>query len=439
MNPASASAVVRVGVVGPEAAVGAIIEVAETMASVDVAGISIVGTAYTRPAQIAPKVRAISPDVDAVLFAGPLPHDVAIAAGALSVPATHVELSGSALYGALVRALRQGVDVERVSIDSLSKPAVAEAYGDCNLDRRQVRSAPYSGPDSAAGFVEFHAALHASGKTVAALTTVDRVARELSRLDVPVVRIKATNSALRTSLRSAALLGAGTRLQSSAVVVGLVELPDVTNTATDARRSWAVQELRLEAWRALRPETDAAAISVLPRDDHSLVLMATLASLGTATSDFTRAPFSSAIQDATGIEPAIGFGMGTNAIEAERQADLALTAARAAKSGQRTKVRTLDGSLVTLDRGEPGPPQLVSSKHLDTLKELKRGVGRSEGAVAVIDSESAAEVLGVSPRTARRLLQDLARVGLAWPVPPAGGGATPGRPRQTYRLVEPAG
>jgi predicted ArsR family transcriptional regulator len=43
-------------------------------------------------------------------------------------------------------------------------------------------------------------------------------------------------------------------------------------------------------------------------------------------------------------------------------------------------------------------------------------------------------VLGVTARTARRLLHGLVEEGLAWPLPPSRA-PQPGRPRQFYRLV----
>ena len=49
-------------------------------------------------------------------------------------------------------------------------------------------------------------------------------------------------------------------------------------------------------------------------------------------------------------------------------------------------------------------------------------------------SETAGRLLGVTSRTARRLLHTLAEEGLAWPLPPSRT-PQPGRPRQFYRLV----
>src|SRR5262249_25268922 len=52
----------------------------------------------------------------------------------------------------------------------------------------------------------------------------------------------------------------------------------------------------------------------------------------------------------------------------------------------------------------------------------------------VVDAETAGRLLGVTSRTARRLLHALAEEGLAWPLPP-NRIPQPGRPRQLYRLV----
>ena len=52
----------------------------------------------------------------------------------------------------------------------------------------------------------------------------------------------------------------------------------------------------------------------------------------------------------------------------------------------------------------------------------------------MVDAETAGRLLGVTSRTARRLLHTLAEEGLAWPLPPSRT-PQPGRPRQFYRLV----
>ncbi len=52
----------------------------------------------------------------------------------------------------------------------------------------------------------------------------------------------------------------------------------------------------------------------------------------------------------------------------------------------------------------------------------------------MVDAETAGRLLGVTSRTARRLLHSLVDEGLAWPLPP-NRTPQPGRPRQFYRLI----
>jgi predicted ArsR family transcriptional regulator len=69
----------------------------------------------------------------------------------------------------------------------------------------------------------------------------------------------------------------------------------------------------------------------------------------------------------------------------------------------------------------------------ETLSRLADKLSSVEGAL-VVDAETAGRLLGVTARTARRLLHTLVEEGLAWPLPPSRT-PQPGRPRQYYRLV----
>ncbi|HEX3650465.1 MAG TPA: hypothetical protein VHV49_18725 [Pseudonocardiaceae bacterium] len=433
-RPNSAGAV-RIGIVGPPAVTHRMVEVGHSLVVAEATPMSLVGTQYQKLSQIADRVRGVVADVDVVLFAGPLPYDIAKEAGVLTRPATYVELSGSSLYGAMLRAMRGGrIDPERVSIDSLSVAAIAEAYEQCELDDARVRARPYDGPDSASGFADFHRALYERGRTTGALTTVDAVARELTRAKVPVVRVQATGSALRAALRAAAVLGAGSVLEGAQLVIGLVELPDVRKLSSGPG-GWAALELRLDALRALRADTDRLSISVLPRDDRTFVLVATLASVTDASGQFVVSSFVNRVRRATGVTPYVGFGMGATATSAEANAEHALDDARAG-GADRVYVRLRDGSTLALSDGDAADTtdDVVDSKHLETVAALRAGIAEPESDAQLVDAELAARLLGISARTARRVLQELVRDGLAWPVPPASV-TTPGRPRQTYRLV----
>src|SRR5260370_19668291 len=90
----------------------------------------LVAGAYRDEQEAADKVLRLGPVVDVCLFASPVPYEYARKAGALAGPATCVPLNGSALYGALLRAGRDGgYHLARVSVDALSRGDGEEADG----------------------------------------------------------------------------------------------------------------------------------------------------------------------------------------------------------------------------------------------------------------------------------------------------------------------
>ena len=68
----------------------------------------LVAAAYRDEQEAADKVLRLGPVVDVCLFASRVPYEYARKAGALGGPATSVPLNGSAMYGALLRAVRDG-------------------------------------------------------------------------------------------------------------------------------------------------------------------------------------------------------------------------------------------------------------------------------------------------------------------------------------------
>ena len=90
-------------------------------------------------------------------------------------------------------------------------------------------------------------------------------------------------------------------------------------------------------------------------------------------------------------------------------------------------------ALVPAPRQPAAPVDTTRPRGLETLSRLADKLAGSDSAL-VVDAETAGRVLGVTARTARRLLHSLVEEGLAWPLPPSRA-PQPGRPRQFYRLV----
>jgi hypothetical protein len=171
--------------------------------------------------------------------------------------------------------------------------------------------------------------------------------------------------------------------------------------------------------------------AVSPVGGHTFLVTATRGSLSGATDGFRVPPFSERARSELGIAVEVGVGLGRTAQEAEAHARGALARSHAAPGARGFALDREGYALVPAPRAPAAPPG--RPKGLETLSRLAGNLPDDDGA-HVVDAETAGRLLGVTPRTARRLLHTLVEEGLAWPLPPART-PQPGRPRQFYRII----
>jgi len=271
------------------------------------------------------------------------------------------------------------------------------------------------------------------GETSVALSCLESVSRRLARAGVPVISIRPTDEAIRMAVWNAVLLGGHHRLEAAQLALVVIEVPRLREGARRALSRYARDELRLNVHRFLAGEAQRIQGLVTQADDHSFLVAATRGPLAAVTGDFSQLPFADRARAELGITIEVGVGMGRTVQEAETHARTALIRSRSAGAGSGT---------VPSREGQPlvPPPRLASPAALRTpsrgIETLTRLAGRLEGSetALVVDAETAGRLLGVTSRTARRLLRSLVDEGLAWPLPPSRA-AQPGRPRQFYRLI----
>ncbi|WP_219509683.1 transcriptional regulator [Nonomuraea ceibae] len=411
-----------VGVVAPDDLIERILQVGAEMAAAGVLDFELAGISYADEHAIPQVLQRVQNDLDACLFAGPLPHDLAQESGVLDLPSTSIPLSGSALFGTLLRAkLELGADVGRVSIDSVPEREVREAYADVRLPIDGVRVYEYRDPGSPAEFLAFHREQFRSGATSLALTSVRTVAQRLAAEGVPVQLMRPTSATIRQAVRTAALLGIGSRLEEAQIVVGIVKLPSGTPAGPGRN------ELRLAAHTVLLQEARRMGATVLPDGEQGFYVIATYGALMAATTDLAEQPFVRRVRQELGLEIEIGIGLGSTAQEAESNARKALT---------RPGAWPPRSALLRSGRLDARQVQRKDKrdKALATLAKLARAADAGTAGPLVVDAGTVAELLDMTPRAARRVLLNLIDQGLAWQLPPVRS-TGPGRPRQTYRLL----
>ncbi|WP_298330266.1 hypothetical protein [Haloactinopolyspora sp.] len=380
----------------------------------------------------------IASRIDVCLFAGPLPYDVATTKGDLPVPATYAPVGGAALYGTLLRASLDGIfDPLRVSIDSVPAADVEAAYREIGLDPSGVHTQQYAGPESAAEFLDFHRRLYEAGKTTGAVTTVPTVAATLAEAGVPSLKMTPSGITLRNALQTAALMGSGAKLEESRIVTMIVQAHRGAFPAHASPSNYWYQEMKLSLHRELLREARPMDAAVLTRDEHSYLVVTTMGSLNLATDDLTVAPFLGRISAALGLQLEIGIGLGRSTREAELNAQAAVDKASAGAGTTAFLVGPGDTVLqLPAARQATAPPPLPSrdSKSVDVLARLADALDKRGDDDRVVDAETVAELLGVTLRTARRMLHSLVDEGLAWPMPPARSSKV-GRPPRLYQLL----
>jgi hypothetical protein len=386
-------------------------------------------TAAYRDEQEAPeKVSRLGGTVDACLFASRVPYEFARRAGVLTVPATYIQLSGSPLYAALLRASRDGRDIGRASIDVLTQADADDALAELGIPTggihvREEVSSP-------AVMASFHERLWRQDQTSVAFTCLQSVSRRLSAAQVPVFPLRPTGSAIRSALRTATLLAGYRRLENAQLAVVIVEVPTLRDTVRRGAPRQAREELRLTVHRFLVQEAQRIQATVSTLSEHGFLVVATRGSLAQAADGLGGPPFVERARSELGIGIEVGVGAGRTELEAEARARASL--GRPAPAS-RTAVPARERAGQPLVPGPRPPAGTTTRRGLDTLVRLSEKLSAT-GATPVVDAETAGRLLSVTPRTARRLLATLVEEGLAWPLPPSRS-PQPGRPRQAYRLV----
>ncbi|SRR5712691_10873625 len=390
----------------------------------------LVAAAYRDEQEAADKVARLGTAVDSCLFASHAAYEYARRAGVLRVPAAYIPLSGSALYAALLRASRTGDgDLARSSIDMLSRAEVDEAFGELGIPSRGVHVREESaGPTALASF---HERLWRQGETSVAFTCLQSVAQKLSAARIPVFALRPTGSAIRSALRTAALLGGNRRLEDAQLTVIIVEVPTLRDTARRAVPRYSREELRLTVHRFLVQEAQRIQAAVSPVSDHGFLITATRGSLAGVTDGFRVPPFTERASSELGISVEVGVGTGRTALDAEARARSMLGRARPGPAGPVSAADAAGRGASSASRAAAAAA--TGSRGLETLARLAAKLPASDTPL-VVDAETTGRLLAVTPRTARRLLHSLVEEGLAWPLPPSRT-PLPGRPRQAYRLV----
>ncbi|SCL45129.1 hypothetical protein GA0070606_0617 [Micromonospora citrea] len=403
---------IEIGVVGPHDLVDDVAATCEEQP-----GVTARRLHYDHESQAPAIVEAHAGQVQAWLFTGVVPYTLAREANLPHRPAVFVDYTGATLLQAAVRLLRDGHDVTRMSIDTVTGADVAGTFGEAGLPVDRVRSLPYRSGLGSDDVVAFHRRQRKAGADVA-VTCISSV-YEVLRHEMPAFRLAPSNHSVRTALRQL-MLHVGSQAQEDAqIALGLANLSDGDD--------------------GLLKEVAALGGTVARFAPDTWLIVTTRGPLHDATGGFTALPMLRRLADRHETVQ-IGFGLGRSAAEAENLARRALSRAR--RIGPTTAVLSLRGETdIVLESTTPTPAPAevnlaviaqrvgLSVPTLLRLREVRTAVGDEP-----LTSREVADQLRVQQRTARRMLHRLELAGLAERTGNLASG-TSGRPLTLYRLT----
>lgn len=412
---------IEIGVVGPHDLVDDVAAICEEQPGVVAHRLD-----YDHESQAVGLVEARAGTVEAWLFTGVVPYTLAAEAGVLTRPATFVDYTGATLLQAMVRLLRDGHDVSRMSIDTVPSADVSATLREAGVPTAGVRTLSYQSGVESTDVVEFHRRARRGARGTEVAVTCLRSAYEVLCAEMPAFRLVPSAYSVRIAVRQLLLHADNQAQEDAQVVLGLVELPGGDD--------------------GLSKEANALAGSVARYTGDTYLLVTTRGPVHDVTGGFTSLPMLRRLADRHEVVR-VGFGLGRSSAEAETLARRAL--ARARRLGDVAAVLSLRGEAdVVLESAMPpaasgGDEPPASAARLPVLAQrvgisvatLERLIAVQEAAgTEPLTTREVATRLRVQQRTARRMLHRLELAGLAERTGSLLSGGS-GRPLTAYRIT----
>lgn len=406
-----------IGVVGPDDSIELIRSVAETTPNVP----SIVYRTYQQPEDAVSIAREMERSCHVILFSGRLPYSLSVndpqpwKAGLGFVPHTATDF-----YRTLTYILRDnGGKFVGMSLDVLSRDLMNEVSQESGMPEIEHLYSFDSLPDGeiprTEELIEFHENAWKSGTVSLCVTCLGSVHEGLEKKGIPSRRVEHSRGSIREALERARFISELRVNQATSIAVAIVHTPPVEVLPTE-RYEVELQELRrrevaLKVARALRGQVTGVTAETIT----------VTTSRGVVETVFER--IRSGQRSALEIDDLppgtiAGFGIDLTIELAEKNARTALDISR-----QRNGMVAVfsDGSIWT---GEPDQDLWTRDSNL-AFKELSEHLGlgplafsRLLSALRKLDHKSLTarqlgDAYGIEARSARRLLNSLAKAGFA--------------------------
>lgn len=425
----------KMGIISHENFKGKILKAVNEVASLD---LEFYLRWYVHESQSVELTLELNHQVDVILYGGPVPYYLANKAAAIMVPADFVSHDEVSLMKALFELQKMGVDLERVSIDTIPESTLRNVCEELQLPFERLKIKPLTEPKVSDDYTTFHMELYNNGTTTFALTCRSIVYDHLVSKQIPCYNMIATKTSIINAINQLNAAYERSKYQGSQIAIGLIKVKSpslVKESIIHSRR------YQIEIHQHLLNYAEKLKAGLTELNEGLYLFYTTYGVLKQVTNGFKEVPDLTALKDLN-IVLSIGIGTGNTSSIAEEGARKALLKAEKSGDGHafiildnqellgplgghtsRIIVRTISTQLQTMAK-ESGINVPTMAKLFHLFKNERR---------YHFTAEELSNELGLSQRSARRILTHLHKEGFAEPIGEEISSGQ-GRPRRIYRI-----
>lgn len=429
---------IRIGIIGPQDSINKIMEVARAL---DIVA-DFVTEVYVNYSNVEKLTLQIQKKCDVLLFSGEGPYSVALNKGILEKPTVFIPRGGTSFYRTIWEVQRKQNQFKRFSSDVVSPEVVKEAMEELGILYDETYYIDHNFAKDNNTLIEYHKKNWDLGTVDAVITGFSGVYEALKSLGVSVYKVYPTKSLIRESLNRVILLGQVKKEKDAQMAIQVVRLRISDENASSAY-TFMLMRNQLEKVLIQYTQQNFGALFPFGRDEY--LIFTNRGAIENVAEIFERQfnQFSDSLQY---LIVASGIGFGHTVYDAEMNARNALSYAMQKKhhciylkdeTGMLTGPFTSESNKwlsYNLTSGNDSVISEISEKsslspaYISKLQGLIHKINRK-----VVDVNTVANYLGISPRSARRILTLLVETGYAQ-IEYSESKAQTGRPRKMYTL-----
>ena len=375
------------------------------------------------------------------LCTGPITYDIVQQWAGLTDPIFYIPINGSAIYSLLLQLSHEHhMKVDEISYDAISYDELEQVLRETSIQAtiQYVESKTIELQE----LIDFHYHCYEQGYTKAAITG-HPIQEQLQKLGVPTYRIFPTEISIDSAVYEIRKIYEMLHFKRAQIAVQIIEydvaFAGLQNTAFTTDKLY---KLELEFMEKLRTYTKKIQGSILTIGPGRYMIFSTRGFLQDITHNFTHVAEIDSLKGGKIEEETCGIGIGHSAYEAEINSWNALLQSREWGKGSWTVC--FDDKKITGPLGKE--EQLTYSYISDEIQTIKEKTSLSVTTLHKLKSiinkrlneemsaNELAQYMQITPRSARRILNELEVDGLAHIVAEESPRKT-GRPRKVYRLL----